>query len=152
MQPAIAAISNARVRDASTALFPMRFGKTGIVMIVAIIGRLVTPETSRFFPRELRISSYEVPGRRHSRRVRAATDRFSRCTAPTILHYSPQGRARSHRRHAIFHRVRPAGSAKCFTFTGKQYCESWEFVGWRTLPETGDQPLALLWKFQAPAF
>jgi len=119
-------------------------------MIVAIIGRLVTPETGRFFPRQLRISSYEVRGRRHSRPVREATDRFSRCTAPMMLHY-PVGRARSHRRHAIFHRG-TAGSAKCFMFTGKQYCEQWEFVGRRTLPETGDQPLALLWKFQAPVF
>jgi uncharacterized protein DUF1496 len=48
-----------------------------------------------------------------------------RCTAPMTFRYPAGLRAHGYRRHAIFHRVRPlaAGSAKCFMFTGKQYCE-----------------------------
>ena len=48
-----------------------------------------------------------------------------RCTAPMTLHYPATPRVHSHRRHAIFHRPRPLaeGSAKCFVFNGKQYCE-----------------------------
>jgi len=55
----------------------------------------------------------------------ADKDINDRCTAPMTLNYPPEKRARFHWRHAIFHRVRPlaAGSAKCFMFTGKQYCE-----------------------------
>jgi Protein of unknown function (DUF1496) len=48
-----------------------------------------------------------------------------RCTAPMTLHYPAAPRVHSYRRHAIFHRPRPLaeGSAKCFVFNGKQYCE-----------------------------
>jgi hypothetical protein len=48
-----------------------------------------------------------------------------RCTAPMTFDYPAERRAHSHRRHVVLHRVHPVaeGSAKCFAFNGKQYCE-----------------------------
>jgi hypothetical protein len=64
-------------------------------------------------------------GARASWKAVGDKDINERCTAPMTFHYPAGLRAHGHRRHAIFHRVRPlaAGSAKCFMFTGKQYCE-----------------------------
>jgi hypothetical protein len=93
-------------------------------MIVSIIGRLVTPQPVVFFPRQLRISSYEVPGRRHSRPVPEATDLFSRCTAPMTLHYPAGPRAQPPATcHLSQGSPLAAGSTKCFVFADKQYCE-----------------------------
>jgi hypothetical protein len=52
-------------------------------------------------------------------------DLSERCTAPMTLDYPPEQRTHGHRRHAILRRVHPVaeGSAKCFAFNGKQYCE-----------------------------
>ena len=52
-------------------------------------------------------------------------DISERCTAPMTLNYPPEQRAHRYRRHAILRRVHPVaeGSAKCFMFNGRQYCE-----------------------------
>ncbi len=52
-------------------------------------------------------------------------DLNERCTAPMTLHHPPEQRAHRPRRHAMLHRVHPVaeGSAKCFMFNGRQYCE-----------------------------
>jgi Protein of unknown function (DUF1496) len=52
-------------------------------------------------------------------------DLSERCTAPMTLNYPPERREHSHRRHVFLRRVHPVaeGSAKCFAFNGKQYCE-----------------------------
>jgi hypothetical protein len=48
-----------------------------------------------------------------------------RCTAPVTLNYPPEPRAHRYRRHALLRRIHPVaeGSAKCFMFNGRQYCE-----------------------------
>jgi hypothetical protein len=58
-------------------------------------------------------------------KVVAESDLNERCTAPTALNYPPEPRLHAHRRHAIRYRTHPVaeGSAKCFVFNGRQYCE-----------------------------
>ena len=48
-----------------------------------------------------------------------------RCTAPMTLDHPSEPRAHRARRHAMLRRVHPvaAGSAKCFMFNSRQYCE-----------------------------
>jgi hypothetical protein len=79
------------------------------------------PETGRFFPRQLRISSYDVAGQE----TFAAGAGGNRFLLPVYRadNVALSGRAaRSHRGMPSFTGVRPlvAGSAKCFMFTGKQ--------------------------------
>jgi uncharacterized protein DUF1496 len=52
-------------------------------------------------------------------------DLNDRCTAPTVPHYPAEPRVHNYRRHPLFRRIhRPIeGSAKCFVFNGRQYCE-----------------------------
>jgi hypothetical protein len=52
-------------------------------------------------------------------------DLSERCTASMTLNDPPEQRLHGHRRHVIVRRVHPLaeGSAKCFAFNGRQYCE-----------------------------
>jgi len=47
-----------------------------------------------------------------------------RCTAP-MAHYPSEPRVHAVRRHGLIRRSQPLleGSAKCFVFNGRQYCE-----------------------------
>lgn len=47
-----------------------------------------------------------------------------RCIAP-MTHYPPEPRIHAVRRHGLVRRSQPLleGSAKCFVFNGRQYCE-----------------------------
>jgi hypothetical protein len=58
-------------------------------------------------------------------KIVADKDLNERCTAPMALNYPPEPRTHSRRRHTIRHRTHPVaeGSAKCFVFNGRQYCE-----------------------------
>jgi|SRR5579859_5824390 len=55
----------------------------------------------------------------------ADKDINDRCTTPMTFNHPAEKRPRLHWRQAIFNQVRPpaAGSARCFMFTRKQYCE-----------------------------
>jgi hypothetical protein len=80
------------------------------------------PETGRFFPRQLRISSYEMSGRRHSRPVQEAADFFSWRTAPMMLHYPAGPRAPPAASHLP--QGSPAGGRFREVFqVHRQYCE-----------------------------
>jgi hypothetical protein len=58
-------------------------------------------------------------------KIVADRDLNERCTAPMALNYPPEPRLHAHRPHAIRYRTHPVaeGSAKCFVFNGRQYCE-----------------------------
>jgi hypothetical protein len=64
-------------------------------------------------------------GARATWKIVADKDLNERCVAPTALTYAPRLRQHSRRTIAIRHRNPPVaqGSAKCFSFNGKQYCE-----------------------------
>ena len=48
-----------------------------------------------------------------------------RCTAPTVQHYPPEQHVRAPRHHHVVRRIHPlvANPAKCFVFSGREYCE-----------------------------
>jgi hypothetical protein len=64
-------------------------------------------------------------GTRPTWKIVAERDLAERCVGPTVLTYPPARRRHARRMHAIRRSVEVAGegSAKCFTFSGKRYCE-----------------------------